>query len=388
MPQSFHRSRPHVLLLVETSLAFGRHVLDGIGRYLVENPSWSVQLDMRELLAQPPAWLSKWDGDGMITRGTTPALARSIRKWGIPTVNLTDVYGEQGLPAVLNDHGAIGRMAAEHLMDKGMRHLAFAGFSDHFWSTQRLEGFQNALPSDFPPVACYESDWSAARQTGWERQQEEMVQWLISLPKPIGVLACNDFRGQHVLEACRMGRLGVPEEVSVIGVDNDRTLCEFGDPPLSSIIPAAEKIGFEAARMLDHLMRGERLTQDRVVIGPLGVQERRSTEVLAIGDAEVVSAVQMIRARACDGLTVNEILKQVPVARSSLERRFRKYLGRSPQAEIRRVQVEHAEQLLRETDLSLDKVSRRTGFKHVEYFSVVFKRVKKVPPGQYRKRYR
>jgi LacI family transcriptional regulator len=371
-------------LIVETAMSFGRGVLEGISRYLVENPPWSVQLDLRELLVTPPAWLRRWDGDGIITRSTTPAMADTILKWGIPTVNLTDIYGDQGLPSIWNDHDAIGRMAAEHLIQRGMNHFAFCGFTDHHWSEARYQGFAAVLAERGYQATHHQCDWAEARQMGWGQQQSQLVDWLQGLPKPVGIMACNDFRGQHVLEGCRAARISVPDEAAVIGVDNDQVICDFCQPPLSSVIPAAERIGFEAANMLDRLMRGEALNDRHLRIKPLGIAARQSTDVMAIDDGDVVAALKMIRDRACLGLSVADILREVPIARSSLERRFRKTVGRSPQAEIRGVQMKRARQLLRETDLPLTQIAALTGFKHSEYFSVVFKREVGQTPGQYR----
>jgi LacI family transcriptional regulator len=377
-------NRPHVLLIVETAMSFGRGVLEGISRYLVENPPWSVQLDLRELLVTPPAWLRQWEGDGIITRSTTPAMADIILKTGIPTVNLTDIYGDQRLPSIWNDHEAIGRMAAEHLMERGLPHFAYYGFTDHHWSEARFQGFSQALAAHGYEAAYQQSDWAQARRRGWERQQSQLVEWLNRLPKPIGIMACNDFRGQHVLEGCRAARLSVPDQVAVIGVDNDQVICDFCQPPLSSVIPAAERIGFEAASMLDRLMKGHPVPETHLRIKPLGVAARQSTDVMAIDDRDVVAALKIIRDRACLGLSVADILREVPLARSSLERRFRKTVGRSPQAEIRVVQLKRAQQLLCETDLNLTQIATLTGFKHSEYFSVVFKRELGQTPGQYR----
>lgn len=378
--------RPHVLLIVETAMSFGRGVLEGISQYLVENPPWSVQLDLRELMVTPPAWLKSWDGDGIITRSTTPEMAALISKSGIPTVNLTDIYGDPRIPSIWNDHDAIGQLAAEHLLQRGLRHFAFCGFTHHHWSEARHRGFKNhVLQHDAnADVLFHSSDWAQARRTGWETQQAKIVQWLLDLPKPIGVLACNDFRGQHVLEACRVAQISVPDQVAVIGVDNDQVICDFCQPSLSSVIPAADRIGFEAARMLDQLMRNEEPIERHVKIAPLGIAARQSTDVMTIDDAEVVAALKIIRERACDGLSVAEILEKIPIARSSLERRFTKFIGRSPQAEIRNVQMKRAQQLLRETKLPLFQVASLTGFKHSEYFSVVFKRETGQTPGQYR----
>ena len=375
--------RPHVLLIVETAMSFGRGVLEGISQYLFENPPWSVQLDLRELMVTPPAWLQQWDGDGIITRSTTPEMADFISQSGIPTVNLTDIYGDQGLPSIWNDHEAIGRMAAEHLLQRGLKRFAFCGFTNHQWSETRYRGFMDHL-GPASEVLFHSSDWAQARRTGWETQQARMVQWLLDLPKPIGVMACNDFRGQHVLEACRVAQITVPDQVAVIGVDNDRVICDFCQPSLSSVIPAAERIGFEAARMLDQLMRKEEPPERHMKIAPIGIAARQSTDVMEIDDTAVVTALKIIRERACNGLCVADILAEVPIARSSLERRFRQHLGRSPQAEIRNIQMRRAQQLLSETNLPLSQIANLTGFKQAEYFSVVFKREMGETPGQYR----
>ena len=365
-------------------MAFGRHVLEGINRYLAQNQPWSVQLDLRELFVTPPAWLRQWDGDGIITRSTTPEMAQVILEWGIPTVNLTDIYGDQNLPAVLNHHELIGEIAARHLIEKGLKRFAFCGFSDHDWSALRENGFKEQIAKRGADVSVQRSNWTQAREVGWGSQQSELVQWISALPKPVGIMACNDLRGQHVLEACQALSVSVPEEVAVIGVDNDRMLCDFCNPPLSSVIPAAEKIGFEAAKMLDQLMRGEALSERTKWMDPLGIEERQSTEVLAIDDPDIVAALKLIRNRACAGLTVAEILREVPIARSVMERKFRKYVGQSPQAHIRSTQVKRACELLRDTGLNLPEIAALTGFKHPEYFSVVFKRLVGTTPGKFR----
>lgn len=370
-------------------MAFGRSVLEGISRYRIEKQHWTVQLDQRDLMAGPPRWLRTWEGDGLITRDTTPEMLDVIRERKLPTVNLGDIHDDVTLPSVMNDHQMIGRSAANHLADKGMEHFAFAGFGDHAWSGKRLDGFRKGLTergsiAEEGEVMVHQSSWSQARQLGWQEQQDEIVEWVRTLPKPLGLFACNDLRGQHILEACQTAGIRVPDEVAILGVDNDQVMCDFCEPPLSSIIPGAERIGYESAQMLDDLMLGRPLETLHRQVAPLGIAERLSTDVMAIDDEDVAAAIRMIRFRACEGLTVGDILDEVPIARSSLERRFRHYLGRSPQAEIRRIQIKRACQLLRDTELSLVKISRLTGFKHAEYFSVVFKREVKQTPGRYR----
>jgi LacI family transcriptional regulator len=376
---------PHVALLVETSQVYGRQLLRGITRYLRSHQRWSVFLEQHELGASPPDWLGSWRGDGIITRVTTPRLAELLLRKKIAVVNLNDIYTGLGLPLIESDHHAIGRLAANHLTERGFRHFAFCGFAEHAWSRKRLDGFRETVADAGATCRVYESPWGGPKAHPWEQEQKEIGAWLQSLPRPVGVLACNDMRGQHVLDACKRVNLSVPEVAAVIGVDDDAVLCELCDPPLSSVVPNPERIGYEAAALLDRLMAGETSQRDEQRIEPVGVTTRQSTDVLAIDDPHVATAVRYIREHACQGATVAEVLKQVPLSRTVLERQFRKYLGRSPQAEIRAVQLKRVRQLLAETDLRLARVAELAGYEHPEYLNVVFKRETGLTPGQYRR---
>jgi LacI family transcriptional regulator len=219
----------------------------------------------------------------------------------------------------------------------------------------------------------------------WEDQQNALKVWLSKLPRPVGVMACNDSRGQHVLDACRRVNLAVPEEVAVIGVDNDELICNLCDPQLSSVVVNARKIGFEAAQMLDLLMAKKKIPRDEILVEPIGIITRQSTDVLAIDNPEVATAVRFIREHACEGISVSELLTKVNMTRSVLERLFRKYLQRSPQQEIRLAQLKRVKELLAETELPLADIAQATGFKHNEYLSVLFKRELGITPGEYRR---
>lgn len=371
--------------MVETSLVYGRQLLHGIIRYLREHEPWSVFFELRELGAAPPAWLKDWHGDGIICRPTSPALAELFRKKKIPVVNLNDVHDDLGLPLLESDHHALGKLAADHLLERGFRQFGFCGFSGHAWSRKRHEGFRAAIEEAGHACAEYASPWGGPRAHPWEEEQEQIGDWLQALPRPLGVLACNDMRGQHVLDACQRIKLGVPEEVAVIGVDDDVLLCELCDPPLSSVVPNAERVGYEAAALLERLMHGGKPGQPVTLIPPLGVTVRQSTDVLAIDDAPIAAAVRFIREHACEGISVKQVLDHVPLSRTILEKRFRKYLGRSPQAEIRGVQIKRVRELLAETDLRLERIAELAGYEHPEYMSVVFKRETGLTPGQYRR---
>jgi LacI family transcriptional regulator len=214
---------------------------------------------------------------------------------------------------------------------------------------------------------------------------DAVAQWIQSLPKPLGLMACNDFRGIQALDACRRAGIAVPEEVAVIGVDNEELVCTLAYPPLSSVVPDARRIGYEAAALLDRLMRGEPEPATPLSIPPAEVVTRLSTDVNAITDPEVAAAMRFIREHACEGIGVHDILCQVPVSRSVLQRRFRRLLGRSIHAVIAGVRLRHAKQLLVETDLPLAAIAKRTGFSHVEYLCAAFRQSVGSPPGAYRR---
>lgn len=379
------KHRPHVALIVETSIMYGRQLLKGITQYLRAHHGWSIFVEQRELGAPPPSWLATWQGDGAICRSTTPELAEALLASGIAVVDVDDVSPPLGLPRIWSDDRAVGRLAAEHLLERSFRHFAYCGFTVHQWAARRREGFSAALEEASRDCSLFESPWGGLRAPAWEEEQQQIAHWLKSLPKPLGVLACNDMRGQHVLDACLRARLAVPDEVAVVGVDNDELLCELCNPPLSSVRPDPERVGYEAAAMLDRLMAGGKPPARETQIPPLGVATRLSSDVLAIDDADVALAVRHIRRHACEGLSVADILREVPLSRSVLERRFRKFLDRSPQEFIREVQLKRVKQLLVETDLPLERIAELAGYKHAEYMSVVFRRELGQTPGSYRK---
>ena len=378
--------RRRVALIVETSSTYGRRILKGVRRYVHTHQSWSIFLEHRSLASRPPQWLEDWDGDGIISRTTTKQLAEAAARTKVPLIDLTDRHGTLGLPQVWSDDGAIARLGADHLMERGFRRFAFCGFSRESWSQRRQAEFASIVEKLGEPCRIYESPWFGKDADDWETEQSKIVDWLNALPKPIGIMACNDIRGQHVLDACYRVDLAVPEEVAVIGVDDEEEICELCDPPLSSIVPNAELVGYKAAELLDRLMSGKQPEVLQRVIPPLGITTRLSTDVLAIDDPDVAAAVRYIREHACRGAVVEDILEHVPVSRSILERRFRKSLDCSPQALIRRTQLKRVKQLLVDTDLPLAKISELSGFKHHEHMCTVFKREVGDSPGAYRRK--
>jgi LacI family transcriptional regulator len=376
----------HVALIIETSSIYGRDLLAGIVRFMRMHDDWSVFLEQRDLWKQPPTWLSDWHGDGIISRATTPKLLDSIAKTGVPLVEVTDRHGDVRLPQVRSDDAAIGRMGAEHLIERGFERFAFCGFKGEAWSKRREDAFVEAVEhNDSFLCSRYNSAWHGRAARAWEDEQQCLVDWLKEFTPPFAVMACNDIRGQHVIDACSTLQLAVPEEVSVIGVDNDELLCRVCSPPLSSVIPNAETVGFRAAEMLAKLMDGDTPAEQSQLIQPLGVATRQSTDVVAIDDPVLAAALHYIREHACRGISVEEVVRQNPISRSTLERQVRKYLGRTPQEEIRHVQIKRVKELLMTTDLPAERIAGLCGFEHPEYLHVVFKRVAGMTPGEFRR---
>jgi len=373
-----------VALIVETSASYGRGLLQGILRYMRLHNEWSVFLEQRDLQAKPPSWLATWDGDGILSRATTPQLADAVIATGVPLVELTDRGCDYGFVSVRSNDRAIGRAAASHLLERGFQRFGFCGFTEEAWSDRRQAGFVEQLATAGFDCQIYRSPWHGATLRPWEDEKQRLALWLKQQERPLGIMACNDMRAQHVLNACAGQQLSVPEEVAVVGVDNDDLLCQMCSPPLSSVIPNAEGVGYCGAELLDALMRGETVERDHL-IEPLGIATRQSTDVVAIDDPEVAAALSFIRENACRGITVADVTRNVPVSRSTLERQLRKYLGRTPQQEIRYVQIKRIRELLATSDFTAERIATMCGFEHPEYMHVVFKRQMGMTPGDYRR---
>ena len=372
--------RRQVALLIETSNAYARGLLQGVVHYIREHRPWSFHLMEQGRGDDPPAWLEGWKGDGIIARIETPRIAAAVVKTKLPAVDLSAARLVPTLPWVETDDAAIARLAAEHLLERGFRNFAFCGEVRFNWSVWREQHFANRVRAAGHECHLYrrgEEGAVAAEVAG-------IARWVKTLPKPVGIMACYDNRGQQVLDACRSAGFAVPDEVAVIGVDNDELLCELASPPLSSVIPNAHRTGYAAAARLDRLMAGRKVTPIAELIPPLGVASRQSTDAFALDDREIVRAVRMIREHACEGINVSDVLRAVPLSRRVLEQRFQKQLGRTPREEILQVRLARVKQLLGETKLALVEIADRTGFEHVEYLSVVFKRETGLTPSAWR----
>lgn len=381
--------RRQVAVLIDFSRWYGRRILLGVAKFVREHHEWSVQSEEWRWTDPVPDWIKSWKGDGIIAWLETPELGEMVRNLRVPTV---DVRGSSGcgLPLIDTQNEIVAGLAAEHLMQRGFRNYAFCGFVGANYSDIRGHWFRQRLERAGFACAIYEPPETTRNIQAIELEkrgllfQDDLARWLKSLPKPVGIMACNDIRGQQIMNACRRVDLLVPEEVAVIGVDNDELFCELSDPPLTSIALDTLRIGYESAALLEDMISGRNPPSEPILIPPKGIVTRRSSDVLAMDDRQLAAGARYLREHAFEAISVNDMARAAGMSRRVFERRFVTQVGRAPKAEVLRLRIERAKELLADTDWTLAQISERTGFKHSEYLHTVFTQKTGSTPGQFR----
>jgi len=303
---------------------------------------------------------------------------------GIPTITIDVVEKIKGIPNVVGDCETVGKMAAEYFLSLGLKHFAFCGYSKIGWSIERRNAFKKKLKEAGHSVHIFNPPKSDAENL-LEKERIILAKWLESLPKPIGIMACNDDRGHNIIEAATMAELKIPDEIAVLGVDNDKLVCELTKPPMSSIALNFEKAGYECAAMLDQMMAGKIPENQTIVIQPTHIKSRQSTDILAIEDPEIVEAIQFIRLNSQKLIQIDDVANAVMLSRRTLTKRFRKVVGHSVYKEIRQVRVNRISQMLVETNMSISQIALSMGYTSVDHISRVFKDKKGISPLEFRK---
>jgi LacI family transcriptional regulator len=375
-------------ILVESDYAaVWRDLLDGIALYIQERRApWELLCVTSEEL--PAAIAQRPDGALCTLHRSQAGVLRQLRRAGIPGVNMfRDVF--PALPSVLSDHRAIGRAAATYFLDRGFRKFAFLG-PDRDWSQQRADGFREFLRKAGYRAAEAQPNVNVGhyRSVSNDRTLRMLHRWLDGLSKPVAILAAADFVARPLLQACREHGWNVPEEIAVLGVDNDVAICELAPVSLSSIPQNLHRIGFESARLLDGIMSGRRYPARPVFIPPRQLVVRRSTDTFAFADTEIARIMQMIHKNPAGLPTMKDILQEVSLSRQWVDRRFKASVGRTVSEEIRRAKLQHARSLLAHTHLPVSEISRRCGFPHAENFARFFRNVVGSSPREFRERHR
>jgi LacI family transcriptional regulator len=380
------KSVKRVALLLESDMAFDRSIARGVGDYIRSKTGWIILMDpMMEVTMES---LQHWNPDGIITSIHLPAIKEIASLKQIPTVGFgsysEELDGYLKFPIVTSNQVEIGRMAAQHFMNNGMRHFAFCGDNEKAqWCRQRQEGFVEELAKNNYSCAIYESEFDAG--VNMPDAVNSLGDWLNTLPKPTGVFVFFDGWARWVLDACVLNNIQVPQEISVVGVDNDRWLCELSQPMLSSIDANVRYAGYTTAELLDQLMSGTANPPALSHITPNKVIVRDSSNYLDFEDAEVAIALRYIREHACDPITTADVLKVTGMSNSTAYRKFMKSIGRSIHNEIQRVQMNQVKDLLTTTNLNVSAIAVRSGFDNVRYLTQVFRDLTGQTPTEFRR---
>ncbi len=373
-------------MLVDTSTSWGRRIHEGIHNYTQRHGRWKLFVEargMEERLALPRGW----NGDGVIARVSTRNMARELSGLSIPVVNVSSIQ-IQGptFPQVTSDLVASAKIAAGHLLDRGFRNFAYFSLRGLEYVAKHQQAFSGSVSQSGFTCAVLAVDPVKGAEPDWNLDLAKLGTWLKTLPKPLAVLTWNPSSAREIIFACQAANLLVPEDVAVLSSSDDDLLCRLLDVDISALLVAAETLGFEAARILDRLMCGQKAPDKPILIPPVGVVTRQSTDTLAINDRAVVKAVSFIRENLSQPLHVAEIARHAGVSRRVLERRFHHHLERSPAEEIRRARLRKAQELLLNTDMPVPELSEAAGFGSPEYMAYVFRKECNMTPVEYRRR--
>jgi len=380
-------AKKRILILVETSRAFGRQIIQGISRFALERGSWIVLLEDHGFFERIPLWMKGMQFDGIISRTPSAKSAKSLEMFGVPLVELLG-DGLYRTSDILTDSTLVGSLAAMHFYERGFRHFAYFSTGHTWWSQafhgaycRRLRELQ--CDSHTSPL-CKEPNESALAITLRNNTETSILDWLTKLPKPIGLFCPSDSQAVFILNLCQIADLKVPHEIAVLGIENNATLCNATAPPLSSIAADGRAIGYRAAQLLDAAIEKRALPELPIQVPPIGVVTRQSSDIIAVENADVATALHYISAHPGLRLSVKEIARHADISLRTLIRKFKKALNRSPEAEIRRVCMERAKLLLHDTDLSVAKIAENLGYSSAEYFVRAFRRANGRTPLAYR----
>lgn len=360
---------------------FVRGVID----YASERGTWTFDANP-EMFAVSMRALAGWSGHGVIAQLRTEGQVRAARTLGVPVVNLAGTLRHTGLPRLMVDQEAVGRLAAEHLLERGFRRFAYYGQQNTWYSRERQRGFVDRIAAAGGECSLLEAPRSFGAGRPWHHWVELLQQWLKTLKPPVGLMAVHDYRARMALDACLQLQLRVPGDVAIVGVDNEPIACEFSEVPLSSIARNSRQEGYQAASLLDRLMTGKQPPKDDVLIPPEGVVARRSTDTEAIENPHVAAAVRFIREHVDEAFGIETLARHTSVSRRYLHYHFNRCLGCTPHRYVNRARVARAKQLLAQPEkLPLQEIARACGFSEPRRLRLVFERVTGVAPAEYRR---
>ncbi|MFZ9012120.1 MAG: XylR family transcriptional regulator [Anaerohalosphaeraceae bacterium] len=378
--------QPKILLIIETSRIYGRKLLRGIAQYALLNGPWQIERQAPFYLQHSQAVgdfsLKYASGvDGIIMREQKNI--EPLIETGVPIVFASYLAEDFHVPMIRTDDQGIASTAAKYYLGRAFEHFAFVGYDGMFWSDNRKAAFAEHVAQAGFSCNLY-SQPKLKKQRLWENELPVLSDWLKGLPKPVGLLACNDDRAQQVLSACMHSGLTVPEEVAIVGVDNDEFVCTLAHPPLSSVSLSAAIAGFEAASVLDRMIGGEKIGNLTIPVQASHVVTRQSSDILAIRDPVLAQSVNFIRSNIKEPIQIGDVLESVPVSRRCLYDKFKQILGLSVHQYIKKKRIEHIEHLLLDTDMTVSQIAFHMGFTSDDHIATYFRSVNGVNPHAFR----
>ncbi|HZZ20639.1 MAG TPA: substrate-binding domain-containing protein [Opitutaceae bacterium] len=381
-----------VAILCPTSIPWISLCIDGIRQFAREQGGW-------HLFSSPPSMrgtgesaltirsMRGWKGDAVIMISDEPHELRYARGFGLPMVNLGGGAPKaHGVPRVMVNHFKAGRMAADHLLARGLRNLAFFGWQDLWYSEQRQLGFMQRTSEAGAECKVLLRASRHESNQNWAHRVASLTRWLVSLPRPCGIFAVHDYRAQFLIEACQEAGLRIPADIAVVGMDNNEAICEHVVPTLSSISRGSQRVGWEAASLLDKLMRGEKPPLDDYFLDPDGVVARGSTAMQYCEDPMVQAALDFMRDNLEKQFNVSAVADHTATSKRTLEMAFRQSLGTSPHRFLTKLRVQRAEAMLRlPQKRSIEDIASECGFGTAATFYAAFRRMSGQSPANFRR---
>lgn len=383
-----HEKRFRITLLFNANKVYDRQVVEGVGEYLqASQTDWDIFIeeDFRCRIDNIREWL----GDGVIADYDDPSIEKLLANVSVPIVGVGGSYHQpQDYPPVhyiATDNAALVESAFLHLKEKGVNRFAFYGLPaarGKRWAQEREHAFRQLVARERYQGVVYQGMETAPEN--WQHAQNRLADWLQTLPQQTGIIAVTDARARHLLQACEYLKIPVPEKLTVIGIDNEELTRYLSRVALSSVAQGSRQMGYQAAKLLHRLLDNQPLQLQRILVPPVKVIARRSTDFRSLHDPAVIQAMHYIRFNACKGIKVEQVLDAIGISRSNLEKRFRDETGDTIHAMIHREKLEKARELLACSSLSINEISQMCGYPSLQYFYSVFKKSYANTPKEYR----
>jgi LacI family transcriptional regulator len=379
---------PRVIFLTDLSEEYAKNLLKGIVRYSKENPHWVLckmpfSYRVEHAVEGVLEWAKAWKADGIIAQFYNTDRVSIFKENGIVAIAQDFKSRFTEIPNITGAHHLAGQMGADYFIRKGFKNFAFYGFKDIVWSSERCEGFLDEIRKNKLEKNFHEYQNTNFKEL-WRYESAPLIAWLEMLPKPVAMMVCDDNQGQHIAEICKQCGIKIPEEIALLGVDNDEVICTLSDPPLSSISQSVEKGGYEAAKLMDIMIQHPDMQYKDVVVYPTHIITRQSTDIFATNDKYISAVLKYIHQNTNKRLNINNIIRMVPFSRRLFENRFKQEIGMPIYSYIMNLRIEKFAHKLVETNAPIIEITNEMGFSDYKNIARLFKKVKGCTPSEYR----